>query len=80
MKKRKDGKKVVVNKEVKNHNKQMNDKPYDQNQGFGKWLQSSEGVACMTLFVITNTIVMLMTMSWPHFTDVMEFISYYFIE
>jgi hypothetical protein len=74
MKKRKDGKKMVVNKEVKNH------MPYDENQGFGKWLLSSEGVACMTLFVITNTIVMFMTMSWPHFAEVMDFIHYHFIE
>lgn len=78
--KRKDGKKRVVNKEDKNHNKQVNDIPYDQNQGFGKWLQSSEGVAYMTLFVITNAIVMFMTMSWPHFVDVLEFVSYYLIE
>ncbi|PNF17871.1 hypothetical protein B7P43_G02221 [Cryptotermes secundus] len=80
MKKRKDGKKRVISEADKNHNKQVNDIPNDQNQGFGNWLQSSEGVAYMRLFVIANAIVMFMTMSWPQFADVMDIISYYFTE
>jgi hypothetical protein len=47
MKKRKDGKKRAVSEADKNRNKQVNDIATDQNQGFGNWLQSSEGVACM---------------------------------
>lgn len=80
MKKRKDGKKRAVNEADKNRNRQVDDIPNDQNQGFENWLQSSEGVAYMRLFVIANAIVMFMTMSWPQFADVIEMINSYFIE
>ncbi|KDR18575.1 hypothetical protein L798_06555 [Zootermopsis nevadensis] len=80
MKKRKVRKNQAVNEEDNKPHTQANDLSYDENQGFGNWLWSSEGVTCMRLFVITNSIVMFMTMTWPHVTDVMEIISSYFTE
>jgi hypothetical protein len=80
MRKRKVKKNQTVKEEDKKPDKQVNDIPYDENQGFGNWLWSSEGVTCMRLFVITNSIVMFITMTWPRVADVMEIISSYFTE
>ncbi|OXU17190.1 hypothetical protein TSAR_014738 [Trichomalopsis sarcophagae] len=36
------------------------------NQGFAEWLRSGDGVDMMRLFVIANSLVVLLTMTWPH--------------
>ncbi|RVE40591.1 hypothetical protein evm_014759 [Chilo suppressalis] len=38
----------------------------DEEQGFGGWLKSTDGIETMKLFVIANTIVMLTTIVYPH--------------
>jgi hypothetical protein len=77
-------KRNVVTKRTANENKklgkQVNDIIDDENQSFGNWLWSPEGVTCMRLFVITNSIVMFLTMTWPQVTGVMHIISSYFTE
>ena len=36
-----------------------------QNQGFGNWLRSEDGVEMMRLFVIANSLLVIVTMAWP---------------
>ncbi|CAH2260206.1 jg26281, partial [Pararge aegeria aegeria] len=47
----------------------------DDDQGFGGWLRSTEGVENMRLFVIANTIVLLTTLAYPHMQLMIEIIS-----
>ncbi|XP_067615421.1 uncharacterized protein Xport-A [Eurosta solidaginis] len=41
----------------------------DLNSGFGDYLRSSEAVEIMKLFVFANTIMLIVTMAWPHFKE-----------
>ncbi|XP_075974395.1 exit protein of rhodopsin and TRP A [Anticarsia gemmatalis] len=47
----------------------------DEEQGFGGWLRSSDGLETMKLFVIANSIVMLTTLVYPHIQIVFEIVS-----
>ncbi|CAB3223175.1 unnamed protein product [Arctia plantaginis] len=47
----------------------------DEEQGFGGWLRSSDGLETMKLFVIANSIVMLTTLVYPHIQVVFEIVS-----
>ncbi|XP_069356207.1 uncharacterized protein Xport-A [Maniola hyperantus] len=47
----------------------------EDDQGFGGWLRSEEGVENMKLFVIANTIVLLTTLAYPHMQLMYEIIS-----
>lgn len=40
-----------------------------QNEGFGEWLRSSNGVELMRLFVIANSLVVFITMAWPNMSE-----------
>ena len=79
MKKRKQGtNKVVTNDTIDNI--QVNDQSDDENQGFGNWLRSSEGLEYMRLFVIANTIIVFLTMGWPQMQQAFDIITSYFNE
>ncbi|XP_022814631.1 uncharacterized protein LOC111348295 [Spodoptera litura] len=47
----------------------------DEEQGFGGWLRSSDGLETMKLFVIANSIVMLTTIVYPHAQAIFEIVS-----
>uniref|UniRef100_A0A2A4K110 Uncharacterized protein n=2 Tax=Heliothis virescens TaxID=7102 RepID=A0A2A4K110_HELVI len=47
----------------------------DEEQGFGGWLRSSDGLETMKLFVIANSIVMLTTIVYPHAQAIFEVVS-----
>jgi hypothetical protein len=79
MKKRKCAKRSAVNN-YKNRDKQGSDISDDENQGFGNWLQSSNGVACMKLFITVNVILMFMTLCWPSIAHIMGIITSTFTE
>lgn len=36
-----------------------------ENQGFADWLRSNDGIDMMKLFVLANSLVVLITMAWP---------------
>ncbi|XP_034250219.1 uncharacterized protein LOC117650734 [Thrips palmi] len=44
----------------------------DENEGFGNWLRSTDGVAYMRLFVVANSLLVFMTMSWSHVWQVVD--------
>lgn len=50
----------------------------EENQGFGNWIRSSEGIEYMRLFVIANSFVVFLTMTWPQITQVLDIIGSYF--
>ncbi|XP_033224991.1 uncharacterized protein LOC117177962 [Belonocnema kinseyi] len=37
----------------------------DPNQGFSTWLRSEDGVEMMRLFVMANSLLVVVTMAWP---------------
>ncbi|CAK1540695.1 unnamed protein product [Leptosia nina] len=47
----------------------------DENQGFGGWLRSADGLENMKLFVIANSIVILTTLVYPQLQAIFDIIS-----
>ncbi|CAH4029378.1 unnamed protein product [Pieris brassicae] len=47
----------------------------DENQGFGGWLRSADGLENMKLFVIANSIVILTTLVYPQLRVIFDMIS-----
>ncbi|XP_038215083.1 uncharacterized protein LOC119834703 [Zerene cesonia] len=47
----------------------------EENQGFGGWLRSDDGLENMKLFVIANSIVLLTTLVYPQLQTVFDIIS-----
>lgn len=47
----------------------------DENSGFGGWLKSDDGVGYMKMFVITNSVIMLTTVGWPHITKTFQILK-----
>ncbi|XP_045495322.1 uncharacterized protein LOC123694067 [Colias croceus] len=47
----------------------------EENQGFGGWLRSDDGLENMKLFVIANSIVLLTTLVYPQLQIVFNIIS-----
>ncbi|XP_011499994.1 PREDICTED: uncharacterized protein LOC105363888 [Ceratosolen solmsi marchali] len=37
-----------------------------ENQGFSEWLHSGHGIDTMRLFVIANSLLVFVTVAWPH--------------
>ncbi|KAL0126666.1 hypothetical protein PUN28_005206 [Cardiocondyla obscurior] len=52
----------------------------DENQGFGNWLRSSTGIEMMRLFVITNSILLFVTMGWPNIRESFYIIKDYLMD
>ncbi|XP_060803607.1 uncharacterized protein LOC132902477 [Amyelois transitella] len=44
----------------------------DEDQGFGGWLRSADGMETMKLFVIANSIVMVTTLAYPQIQTIFE--------
>ncbi|KAG6461632.1 hypothetical protein O3G_MSEX012755 [Manduca sexta] len=47
----------------------------DDEQGFGGWLRSPDGLETMKLFVIANSIVMLTTLVYPHMQAAFQIVA-----
>ncbi|CAD7077877.1 unnamed protein product [Hermetia illucens] len=51
------------------------------NSGFGAYLRSAEGSEMMKLFVMANSILVILTMAWPSMREfaewLKEFLNYY---
>ncbi|XP_029039343.1 uncharacterized protein LOC114874324 [Osmia bicornis bicornis] len=63
--KKNDKKKVVLNDDA-------------QNEGFGEWLRSSDGIEMMRLFVIANSILIFVTMGFPKMQEAFVIFKEYF--
>jgi len=50
----------------------------DNSTGFGNWIKSSDGTTYMSLFVLSNSFMLLLTMGWPQIKRSIEFIHEYF--
>ncbi|XP_063365024.1 uncharacterized protein LOC134653566 [Cydia amplana] len=47
----------------------------DEDQGFGGWLRSEDGMDTMKLFVLANSIVVVTTIAYPHIQTIFSVIS-----
>lgn len=48
-----------------------------ENQGFGTWLRSTDGVEMMRLFVIANSLLVFVTMAWPNMQEALYILKDY---
>ena len=46
-----------------------------ENQGFGTWLRSTDGVEMMRLFVIANSLLVFVTMAWPNMQEALTILK-----
>lgn len=46
----------------------------NENEGFGGWLSSDEGIGTMKMFVMANSVMMLMTMGWPYLYQLLHYL------
>lgn len=46
----------------------------NENEGFGGWLSSEEGMGTMKMFVVANSMVMLITMGWPYLYQLLSYL------
>ncbi|XP_063384675.1 uncharacterized protein LOC134670785 [Cydia fagiglandana] len=68
--------KIVENKETdKSEVPVKTDSLDDEDQGFGGWLRSEDGMDTMKLFVLANSIVMVTTIAYPHIQTIFSVIS-----
>lgn len=49
-----------------------------ETQGFGNWLRSSSGVEYMTLFVLSNFMIVFVTTAWPQIVQAFGIIGSWF--
>lgn len=84
MKQKKSTSKKVSNEEKKtptNENKSdKNDNDEELNSGFAEWLRTGEGVAYMRWFVILNSFIVFLSMSWPQMSHSVKALISYFTE
>lgn len=68
-------------KSVDKDKKEVTDLNDDEvaNQGFGEWLRSTDGVEMMRLFVIANSLLMIVTMAWPNMREMYRIIRDYYM-
>ncbi|XP_049868187.1 uncharacterized protein LOC126368321 [Pectinophora gossypiella] len=66
----------TVNVKASEKNKEVKIESLDEdNQGFGGWLRSDDGLENMKLFVIANSIVLLTTLVYPHLRTAIEILG-----
>ncbi|KAL1464634.1 hypothetical protein WDU94_004263 [Cyamophila willieti] len=46
----------------------------NENEGFAGWLSSEDGLSTMKMFVMANSIVMILTLGWPYFYQLLNYI------
>lgn len=68
------------NKNEKNGNKSVTFSDEIENQGFGDWLKSNDGLEMMRLFVIANSILIFVTMGVPKIQEAITFVKEYYHE
>lgn len=44
----------------------------ENHRTFAEWLRSTEGLGYIKLFIIGNTIVLFLTLSWPHIEEILN--------
>ncbi|XP_017887818.1 putative uncharacterized protein DDB_G0275317 [Ceratina calcarata] len=66
------------NKNEKNDNDSVILNDDVENQGFGDWLRSSDGLEMMRLFVIANSILIFVTMGVPKIQEAITFMKEYY--
>lgn len=52
----------------------------EDEQGFSKWLRSEEGVENLKLFVLGNSIIVFLALSWPQIKEVLDAVYYLYLE
>lgn len=66
----------------KNRNRSKAPEPQDsdEEQGFSQWIRSEEGLENLKLFVLGNTLIVFLTIFWPHIKEMLDTGYYMYIE
>lgn len=48
--------------------------------GFSKWLHSDEGIENLKLFVLGNSLMIFLLISWPHIKEALDTVYYIYVE
>lgn len=48
--------------------------------GFSKWLHSTEGIENLKLFVLGNSLMIFLLISWPHIKEALDIVYYMYLE
>lgn len=59
---------------------QQDTKAIQQERTFSDWLRSDEGIENLKLFVLGNTILVFIAISWPHMKDALDAAYYIYLE
>lgn len=60
---------TIKDKENENTKPVIEDDDKDLNSGFGDYIRSPEAAEMMKLFVLANSVVILLTMAWPNIRE-----------
>lgn len=55
--------------------KEVVDDDEEYNSGFGNYLRSAEGIEMMKLFVVANSVLVILTMAWPSMKEAIELVK-----
>ncbi|EDW38319.1 GL12528 [Drosophila persimilis] len=64
-------------REVKDQHEVKEEQDKDLNSGFGDYLRTPEAFEMMKLFVFANTIMLIVTMAWPHIKEQFYMINHW---
>lgn len=48
----------------------------DEDSSFTNWLRSESGVEYMKMFILFNTIIVVLAMAWPHIKEALNVLFY----
>ncbi|CAH1104690.1 unnamed protein product [Psylliodes chrysocephalus] len=52
----------------------------EDEQSFSNWLRSDEGVENLKLFIVGNSIIVFLVLSWPNIKETLDAMYYSYIE
>lgn len=52
----------------------------DEEAGFSKWIRSEEGLETLKLFVLGNSLIVFIAISWPQIRETLDAVYYMYLE
>lgn len=52
----------------------------DEEEGFSKWIRSEEGLETLKLFVLGNSLIVFIAISWPQIKETLDAVYYMYLD
>lgn len=72
--------KIKITKQKNTEDFQPEPPDSEEEEGFSKWLRSKEGIENLKLFVLGNSILVFLLISWPEVKETLEAAYYMYIQ